>query len=290
MTRRAALRRGTERLRQAGIETPRLEARLLLAHALGVTVEALLGDLEAPADGAAYDALLARRAAREPLAFITGRREFWSMELAVSPATLIPRPDSETLIEMAVAAFPDRLAVRRVLDLGTGTGALLLAALREFPFALGVGTDRSLDACLLARRNAAMLGLSERAAFLCADWAAPLRGRFDLVLCNPPYIPTTALAGLMPEVARYEPATALDGGVDGLREYRRVVALVPGLLAAGGLAVLELGAGQAAAVAALASGTRLSMCVGNDLAGTERALLLRAAAAEKPFGNSRSCG
>jgi release factor glutamine methyltransferase len=270
-----ALREGTECVRAAGIDNPRLEARLLLAHALALTPTALLAELRAPLDTAAYQTLLARRVAHEPLAYITGHREFWSLDLAVSPATLIPRPETETLIEAAIDAFPDRARVQRILDLGTGTGALLLAALREFPAATGVGTDRNPDACLLARRNAAMLGMTDRACFLCADWAVPLAGRFDLALCNPPYIPTPDLADLMPEVARYEPVAALDGGTDGLDSYRRVLPEFPRLLSEQGLGVLELGTGQMQAVSILASGLGLSTCMRADLAGVARALLLR---------------
>ena len=221
-----------------------------------------------------YDALLDRRAAHEPLALITGRREFWSLDLAVSPATLIPRADSETLIEAALAARPERTRVRRILDLGTGTGCLLLAALSEFPAAFGIGTDRSAAATALARHNAARLGMADRAAFLCTDWAAALSGRFDLILSNPPYIPTAALPELMPEVARYEPASALDGGPDGLGAYRRMLPELPRLLAADGVAVLELGQGQDAPVAALARAAGFAAATRADLAGIPRALCL----------------
>jgi release factor glutamine methyltransferase len=277
----AALREGATRLREAGIDNPRLEARLLLAHALGITTEALLRHLhdpldQAPIDHTPYATLLARRAAHEPLALITGRREFWGLDLAVSPATLIPRPDSETLIEAALAAFPDRARVRRILDLGTGTGCLLLAALHEFPAAFGVGTDRSAAAACLARDNAGMLGMANRAAFLCTDWAAGLDDRFDLILSNPPYIPCGELSALMPEVARFEPTSALDGGPDGLDAYRRILPLLPEKLAAGGVAVLELGQGQADALAALARDTGFSTATRADLAGIPRAMTLTA--------------
>jgi release factor glutamine methyltransferase len=272
-----ALRDGAARLRAAGIDNPRLDARLLLANALGLTTESLLRDPNAPIDQACYNALLTRRAVHEPLALITGRREFWSLDLAVSAATLIPRADSETLIEAALAALPDRARVRRILDLGTGTGCLLLAALSEFPAAFGVGTDRSSAATTLARDNAAMLGMADRAEFVCTDWAAALAGRFDLILSNPPYIRTGDLAGLMPEVARYEPAAALDGGLDGLNAYRRILPELPGRLAAGGVAVLELGEGQQQAVAALAGAAGFAVTSRADLAGIPRALVLRPA-------------
>ena len=184
------MQNGAALLRAAGIDNPRLDARLLLAHALGVSPAELIRDSHLPADPATYDRLLARRAAHEPLAYILGHREFWSLRFAVSPATLIPRPESETLIEAALAAFADRRPPGRILDLGTGTGCLLLSALHEFPGAFGVGVDRSAAAARLAAANAAALGLADRAAFLCGDWAAALAARFDLVLCNPPYIPT----------------------------------------------------------------------------------------------------
>jgi release factor glutamine methyltransferase len=270
-----ALRRGAEALRTAGIDAPRLEARLLLAHALGISREDLLRGRDLPVATDAYDALIARRAAHEPLALILGRREFWSLDFAVSSATLIPRPESETLIEAALAAFPDRCAVRSVLDLGTGTGCLLLAALSEFPATFGLGVDRVPDAAALAARNAAALGLAGRAAFLAGDWAAALAGRFDLILSNPPYIATEDLAGLMPEVAAHEPISALDGGADGNDAYRRIIADLPRLLAERGVAIIELGAGQAGPVCALAQAAGLRTELRADLAGIPRALVLR---------------
>jgi release factor glutamine methyltransferase len=210
------------------------------------------------------------------VAHLLGTREFWSLPFAVSPATLIPRPDSETLVEAAIEAFPDRRQVRRILDLGTGTGCLLLAALTEFPGAVGTGTDRVPEAAALARRNAAALGLAGRARFLVADWAGPLAGRFDLVLGNPPYVERGAIPGLAPEVARHEPASALDGGADGLDAYRALAAALPRLLAPGtGRAVLELGQGQRPAVEALARAAGLApLGCRPDLGGTDRALVL----------------
>jgi release factor glutamine methyltransferase len=259
----------------AGIEGARFEARLILEAATGLDRAALLREPERPIDPAPYRAMLARRAAREPVAYILGWQEFWSLRFAVSPATLIPRADSETLIEAALAARPG--GVGRILDLGTGTGCLLLAALSEFDGAWGVGVDRDPAAAALAWRNAEALGLAGRCGIVAADWAAPLRGRFDLVLSNPPYIESGVVPGLMPEVSRFEPARALDGGADGLVAYRAIVAQLLGLLAPGGVAVLELGLGQGAAVTALAQaagferiGTR------RDLAGIERALVIEA--------------
>jgi release factor glutamine methyltransferase len=272
----AALNEAARALAAAGIENPRLEARLLLAHALGRTQEALLRDRDAPVEAAGLAPLLARRVAREPLALIVGCREVWGLPFVVAPATLVPRPETETLVEAAIAALPDRDKVRSVLDLGTGTGCLLLAALTEFPLAWGLGLDLIPAAAALAQRNAAMLGLRDRAAFACGDWASGIAGRFDLILSNPPYVETRALGGLIPEVARYEPATALDGGADGLFAYRRIVPELPRLLQPAGAAVLELGEGQAGPVAALARESGLDVAAAcPDLGGVIRALVLR---------------
>lgn len=193
----------------------------------------------------------------------------------MSPATLIPRADSEALIHAALEAFPQR-NVSDVLDLGTGTGALLLAALVEFPDAWGLGVDVSPAAAALAAHNAASNDLAARAAFVCADWAAPIRGNFELVLANPPYIRSDEFARLMPEVARHEPRSALDGGADGLGAYRRIVADLPRLLAPDGAAVLEIGQGQAAAVTAIARQAGFAaLALHADLGGVARALTLR---------------
>ena len=285
-----ALRAGAALLDQAGIEGAALEARLLLAAALHEAADRLLLDRRRLVETTAYAALLARRAAHEPLAYLTGRREFWSLDFEVSPATLIPRPDSETLIEAALAARPPG-SVRSVLDLGTGTGCLLLAALSEYPEARGVGVDRNPAAAVLAARNAARLGFATRAAFLAADWAAPLAARFDLVLCNPPYIESGAVTGLMPEVAHHEPRLALDGGTDGLAAYRLLLPALPALLAPAGLAVFELGQGQAEAAGALAAAAGLAWHVQPDLAGIGRALVAQHAPqpgmAKKCVGDSR---
>jgi release factor glutamine methyltransferase len=256
------LREIAVRLKAAGIEGALFEARMLIAAA---------------PDPARLEAMVARRCGREPMALILGRQGFWTLDLEVSRNTLIPRADSETLIEAAVAALPDRAAVRGVLDLGTGTGCLVLAALVEFPQAFGVGVDVVPAAAMLAARNAVLNGLAARAMFTVGEWGASIAGRFDLVLCNPPYIEHEALAGLMPEVAEFEPASALDGGADGLSAYRAIIAELPGLLAPGGVAVLELGAGQAGAVAALAVAAGFAAPeLRDDLAGIARAMVLRA--------------
>lgn len=277
-------------LRAAAIENPRLEARLLLAHALGCRTEDLLRDPRAPVPpdaAAAFGSALRRRLAREPMAHILGHQGFWTLDLLVSSATLVPRADSEALIEAALEALPARERVRRVLDLGTGTGCLLLAALSEFPSALGVGVDRVPAAAALARANAARNGLADRALVLAGDWAAAIgEATFDLVLCNPPYIESAAIPELMPEVARHEPGTALDGGQDGLDAYRTVVAELPRLLAPGGVGILELGAGQRAAVEALAEERGLvPQACREDLGGVPRALVMaRSGPQKKPFG------
>ncbi|WP_137125004.1 peptide chain release factor N(5)-glutamine methyltransferase [Roseomonas sp. HF4] len=265
-------------LRAAAIEAPRLEARRLLAHAMACREEDLLRDPRAavPAEArAVFARVLRRRLAHEPMAHILGRRGFWTLDLEVSAATLVPRADSEALVEAGLTAFPDRGKIRRVLDLGTGTGALLLAVLAEVPGAWGVGVDLVPEAARLAARNAAANGLADRASFVAGDWDAALTGTFDLVLSNPPYIESAAIAGLMPDVARHEPRCALDGGPDGLDAYRRIAARLPALLAPGGRAVLELGAGQRSPVEAIAAGAGLAaLGATRDLGGIERALFL----------------
>jgi release factor glutamine methyltransferase len=278
-------------LRAAAVENPRHEARLLLGHAMGASTEALLRDPRAPVSpeaAARFRAGLQARLEAMPMAHILGSQGFWTLDLAVSPVTLIPRPDTETLVEAALDLFPDREAPLRLLDLGTGTGALLLAVLAERPRAFGIGVDLVPAAAALARDNARRNGLAGRSAFLAGDWAGALDGRFNLVLSNPPYVESRAIAGLMPEVARHEPRSALDGGTDGLEAYRRLTGLLPRLLAPGGAAILELGAGQRGAVEALASraGLAIEGCR-KDLGGVERALVLSPAGAgapKKPIG------
>jgi len=265
----AALAQIARQLAAAGIEEARREARILLAAAEGVSAAGLLALDEV--DEAKFTPLLRRREAREPMAYILGHREFWGLDFAVSPATLIPRPDSETLIEAVLGAG---ISPRTMLDLGTGTGCLLLATLHEFPQAFGVGVDRSWQAATLARANAAALGMEGRAAFLAGDWAEALAQKFDLVLSNPPYIEAADIAGLMPEVARYEPLSALEGGADGLEAYRAIIAALPRLLAPNGLAVLELGAGQAISVGSMASAAGFSCATRRSLDGIERAAVL----------------
>ncbi len=242
-----------------------------MAHALGVSRDALLlGHLD---DGVpdGFAPLLARRCAGEPVAYIVGRRAFWTIELEVGPGVLIPRPDSETLIEAAVAHFGNG-APARILDLGTGPGTLLLAALDRWPRASGLGIDRSETALGYARRNAERLGVAARAAFRTGDWAAGIAERFDLVLCNPPYVAEAAALG--PGVREHEPAEALFAGDDGLADYRRLADTLPPLIAPGGVACIELGAGQAEAVAALFGEAALTISTRADLNGHARCLIL----------------
>lgn len=276
----AALARGRTALRDAGIESAALDARLLLAHATGVAATRLIADPDAaidPAAAARYESLLRQRIAREPMAQILGHREFWSLDFAVTRDTLTPRPDSETIVAAALEGVSDRHQALRILDLGTGTGCLLLAVLHELPRATGVGVDRSAAALAVARRNSVQLGLDERAEFCEGDWGHALSGRFDIVISNPPYIPSADLTGLAPEV-RHEPRLALDGGPDGLAAYRALAPDIAHLLAPSGLAVLEIGEGQAQAVEGILRDAGLQI-VGRcaDLAGIERCILARAA-------------
>ncbi len=248
----------------------RFDAEVLLAHVLGVDRLAMLAGPDRDIDAAHFDELVARRAGGEPVAYITGRREFWSLDLAVTPDVLIPRPDSETLVEAALQARRDRPPAT-ILDLGTGSGALLLAALSEFARARGLGVDRSPAALAVARGNADRLGFGRRAAFAIGDWGGGVRGRFDLILANPPYVETGA--DLSPEVRR-EPAEALFAGADGLEDYRRLLPQLPGLLTPAGVVVLEIGSSQTAAVSALAVANGFAVTVRRDLAGHDRCLVL----------------
>ncbi|MBJ6123089.1 peptide chain release factor N(5)-glutamine methyltransferase [Sphingomonas mollis] len=248
-------------------DTPRLDAELLLAHALGIDRSALLLDMErsVPAD---FAALVERRAGHEPVAYITGVRGFWTLDLAVGPGALVPRADSETVIAAALAHFAGRPPAS-VLDLGTGPGTLLLALLDEWPAARGLGIDRSAAALAYARRNAR--GFGGRVALVQGDWTAAVAGRFDLIVANPPYIATDET--LPPEVAAHEPVSALYAGADGLDDYRRLVPALPGLLAPGGAVVLEIGWTQAQAVGDLLRAAGLGVTEHRDLGGRSRALL-----------------
>jgi release factor glutamine methyltransferase len=252
-------------------DTARLDAELLMAHALGAEREALLLhrlDDEAPAG---FRLLVDRRLAYEPVAYITGRRAFWTIELEVGPGVLIPRPDSETLIEAAVAHFGKR-GPATILDLGTGPGTLLLAALDQWPEAIGTGVDNSEAALVYARRNAGRLGLAGRARIVSGDWGWGLSERYDLILSNPPYIGLGE--ELPPEVADYEPFAALHAGISGLDAYRSLAQILPHVLATGGIACLEIGAGQEKDVSRLFAMQGFTIESRRDLRGIARCLVL----------------
>jgi release factor glutamine methyltransferase len=261
--------------------TPDLDARLLVGHVLGLDATGLVVHADravSPEDVAVAMALAERRAAGEPVARIIGTKGFWSFDLALAPETLVPRPDTETVVEAALARArqsgraDEALAV---LDLGTGSGAILLALLSELPQATGIGVDIAEGAARAARGNAIRLGLDNRARFVVGDWNAPLRGRFDLVVSNPPYIRHAEIAELPLEVRRFDPDIALDGGDDGLSAYRVILANLDALLAPYGAAFVEVGATQAAEVASLAEMHGFRAGFHKDLAGIDRVVALR---------------
>jgi release factor glutamine methyltransferase len=244
-------------LREAGIDTPELDARLLLCHAATLTHESFVaraGEALQPEAAARLEALVRRRASREPISRITGTREFYGRSFVVDDSALDPRPDTETLIEAALALI-DKTGrweePLRLLDLGTGTGCILLTLLDELPKARGLGTDLSPAALRLAEANARRLGVADRASFLASDWLDAIHGEFDLIVSNPPYIASGEIKRLAPEVAHHDPYLALDGGADGLEAYRRIAAGAARLLAPKGAILVEIGASQAPAVAGL---------------------------------------
>jgi release factor glutamine methyltransferase len=268
----------------AGLDTPALDARVIVGHALGLDHAALAGAAERALDAQEREriaAMAARRLAHEPVARIVGVKEFWGLPLRVTLDVLVPRPETETVVETALAALDrdgDRTRPLRIADLGTGSGALLIALLSELPNAFGVGTDLSVAALAVARENAERLGLAARAAFVAGDFASALAGPFDLVVANPPYVASGELAQLALEVRDHDPLLALDGGADGLRAYRALALHAPRLIGAGGHLVVEVGAGQAPAVGALFSQRQpLDVTAVPDLAGTPRALHIRPA-------------
>jgi release factor glutamine methyltransferase len=270
-----AIRAATAALEPVSI-TARADAEHLMAHALGVSrPDMLLRHMDAPVPDR-FEALVARRMAHEPMAYVLGEEHFFGLTFKVTPAVLIPRPDSEVLVEAALSARPD---ARRVLDCGTGSGALLLAVLSNLGEASGLGIDSSDAALAVARENAAALGLAERAEMRLADWNEPgwrdtLEGPFDLIVANPPYVETAAELEL--SVREYEPASALFAGQDGLDDYRVLVPQVPHLLAPGGCALFEIGATQGDAVVSLAERSGLSATVHRDLASRDRVVEMSA--------------
>lgn len=268
------------RLEAAGVETPVFDARLLLEAGAGVSRLDIVTDprrVLTDDQVAAVDVLTRRRELREPVAHIVGHRHFWTLDLFVNPSVLIPRPETELLVELALQVLPVD-EPKRVLDLGVGSGAILLAVLKERDKASGVGVDISDGALAVAQANATALKLADRVQLKHGDWHAEVGEAFDLVLSNPPYIPTDDIETLAPEVARFEPRLALDGGPDGLDAYRAIVARLPRLLKSGGWFALEVGRGQAEAAEALASAAGLSTeAPRRDLAGIPRVVWGRAA-------------
>jgi release factor glutamine methyltransferase len=273
----AILDEATATLATAGLDEPRRRARRLVAAALDLSPAAVFAHPERAIDAAGaarLAAMLARMAAHEPLSRIIGRREFWGLEFVLSADTLDPRPETETIVEAVLSRLPDRRQPHWLLDLGTGSGCLLLALLSELPRAEGIGIDIAWGAAATARANAARLGLAGRASFAVGDWGAALSGGFDVVVANPPYIASPDIPGLPAAVAAYDPVRALDGGPDGLAAYRAIAAHLPRLLRPGGLFAAEIGLGQGPAVDRILRRAGLAVApLVRDLAGHPRCLL-----------------
>jgi release factor glutamine methyltransferase len=269
-------------LREGGIDSAQIDGRVLLCAALGIDHASLVRDPDCPlgSGAAAVASFASRRLRREPVSRIIGHREFWRARFKIAPGVLDPRPDTETLVE-AVLGHAARLPREtwRILDLGTGSGAILCSALQSLPGSIGTGVDISFDACAVARENLAALGLESRGLIVCGDWANALYGRFDVIVSNPPYVASNAIACLEPEVRDHDPRLALDGGEDGLAAYREIIPALPGLLAPGGLIALELGEGQYPAVESLLKGGfGCQVEAGFDLDGRQRVVLARCGA------------
>ena len=277
----SAVAHTADMLRAARVDAAPREARLLVAHALESDVAVTIGYGERLLTRIQRDRLrraLGRRARREPMAHITGRREFWSLDFEVCRDVMTPRPESETLVEAALERIAEGTRAPRILDLGTGSGCLLLALLHEFPAATGIGIDVCEKAVTVARSNARRLGLDRRAAFVVGDWSDALHATFNIVVANPPYICRGEAQALAPEVSVHEPMVALDGDADGAGAYRELAPQLAQLLGTDGLAVVEIGAGQVRKASAIfeTSGMRVDQ-VRRDLAGTERCLVLEPA-------------
>lgn len=270
----------TSYLKDGGVDSGELDARLLVGHALGLDFTGIItaANRRLKVDEVhRLETFAQRRIAGEPVARILGRKEFWGLNLQLSPATLVPRPDTETVVELAlemIGDHPPASEPRRIADIGTGSGAILLALLSELPDATGVGTDISLEALRTARDNATRLGLTPRASFVACNYAAALSGAFDLIVSNPPYIRSADIAGLEREVREYDPTRALDGGSDGLDAYRAIAPEAARLLAPGGVLIVEAGYGQSGPIADLmvSSGLTPDLPPKADLAGIPRAV------------------
>jgi release factor glutamine methyltransferase len=278
-----ARRRLARAFRQGGLDAPELDARIIVGHVLGLDHTALAAQSSrvlAAEEAGTIAALSVRRLAREPAARIVGRKEFWGLPFKLNAETLLPRPETETVVEAALAAVDcenRKSRALRIVDLGTGSGALLLALLSELPSACGIGTDISFAALRCARDNAAALGLSTRASFVACDYGTALRGPVDVLVSNPPYVARADIAGLQAEVRDFDPRRALDGGPDGLDGYRAIASHARRLLAPDGVLVLELGQGQLGAVASIfAPAGLVPVAPRHDLAGIARALVMRA--------------
>ncbi len=287
---------GARHLADAGIDSARLDARVLLARAMDIAPENLLtADAPTPAQLRQYGELIARRAAREPLAYVVGRKEFWGLSFGVGPGVLIPRPETETLLEQAFNAFGDPEQPLNVLDLGTGSGCLLIAFLKYRPRARGLGIDRSSAALAWARGNAESLDVASRSTWYCGDWSSVDIGTYDVIFSNPPYLAKTEKGVLAPEIAQHEPAEALFSGEDGLEAYRALARLIARSLKPSGKTFLEIGLGQGDAVGEILGGHGLEILgVAPDLAGIPRCIAARRPpviswrGAEKTVGNLRS--
>ena len=277
----AALRRASTELALAGIPEAATDARVLASAAANLTREEMLREPEAPFPPAAlqrFREAVTRRARREPVARIVGMREFRSLPFRLGPTTLDPRPDSEAVVEAVLERIVDPARPRRILDLGTGSGCLLLSLLRVLPGACGIGTDIDPDACRIAARNAEGIGVSSRALFVAGDWAGHVTSRFDIVVSNPPYIPSGEIETLAPEVRDHDPRAAIDGGGDGLEGYRAIAPEVGPRLAADGFCVVEIDPARAGAVSAIFADAGLeARKMRRDLAGRLRALAFDAA-------------
>jgi release factor glutamine methyltransferase len=276
----AARRALTARIKSVAVDSAELDARILTGHALGLDLTGLISSAQrqlTPDESARLEAFARRRLAGEPVARIIGEKEFWGLPLQLSSATLVPRPDTETVVELALEllrAGGNLNRPLRIADLGTGSGAILLALLSELPAAQGFGTDISERALQTAEANAARAGLSDRATFITCDYASGLTGRFDLIVSNPPYICSADIDGLAAEVRNHDPLAALDGGADGLDAYRALIPQAAGLLAPDAALVVEAGEGQSAQIQALmtAAGLISATAPKADLAGIPRAV------------------